>query len=97
MVRVIVWKEEAEDQLDLILRYLFNEISESSAEKLYREISSRLLILSKYPESGNNLPEHPGIRYAQIRKSHYLYYTFDEGALYIIAFFGVKSPDNPFR
>lgn len=90
------WKEEAEAQLDQILHYNLANYGKRAAGNLYASIDQRLRTLSKYPESGGKIAGDSRFRYVQIRKSHYLYYTFNDSELLVVGLYGSKQEDNPY-
>ncbi|WP_420459482.1 type II toxin-antitoxin system RelE/ParE family toxin [Neolewinella sp.] len=96
MALVIEWKTEAEDQLDQSLHYFLANFSERTASTFYAMVLERLDTLSRYPESGRQVGNEVLVRYALIKKSHYVYYTFSDSALTVIGLYGTRQEDNPY-
>jgi len=96
MALTIEWKADAEAQLDRTLHYYLANYGRGAASKPYQNIIERLETLERHPESGAPIPGHPQIRYAQIRKGHYLYYTFDDSTLLVLGLYGTRQNDNPY-
>ncbi len=84
MVREIVWSPRAQVLLKKILDYWEDRNGTSTySKKLFKLFENALFSLAKMPESGS-LTENKKIRYKIVR-DYFLYYTFDDKELKVIA------------
>ena len=84
MVRQIVWSPRAQVLLKKILDYWEVRNGTSTySKKLFKLFENALFSLAKMPESGS-LTENKKIRYKIVR-DYFLYYTFDDTELKVIA------------
>jgi len=84
MVRKIVWSPRAQVLLKRILDYWEDRNGNSTySRKLFRLFENAIFTLAKMPEIGRST-ENKKIRY-KIVKNYFLYYTFDDTELKIIA------------
>ena len=93
MARQVIWSKSSLLLLQDIVKYWNNRNGTTTySEKLYSLFQITLQQLAKYPETGG-LTENARVRYKKIR-TYYLYFTFDDSALKVIAVCHVKrGPD----
>ncbi len=84
MVRQIVWSPRAQVLLKKILDYWVDRNDTSTySKKLFKLFENALFSLAKMPESGSPT-ENKNIRYKIVR-DYFLYYTFDDSELKVVA------------
>lgn len=80
----IEWSIRAESEFDQILNYWNERIgSKKYSNKLITITNQSIEKLSNFPESGR-ATDNPIIRYKIVR-DYFLYYSFDETTLFIVA------------
>jgi plasmid stabilization system protein ParE len=97
MALICEWNGEANEQLDSALHYYLSNFGEAAATALYLVIVDRLEVIRRYPDSGIFVSKYNQVRYVQVKKSHYIYYTYDDATLVVLALHSTEERDNPYR
>ncbi len=84
MARQVIWSKSSLLLLQEILEYWKERNGTTTyAEKLHALFQISLTQLANYPESGG-LTENKRVRYKKV-KTYYIYFTFDDSTLKVIA------------
>lgn len=93
MARRIVWSYRANEQLKSILSYWQKRNgTKTYSKKLYKLFQQSLARLSRYPHLGRQ-SSNLTIKYI-IVKDYYLYYSFDETELKVVALCDMRRNPN---
>ncbi len=94
MVNKIVWTEKATNQVEEILLFLSQEISESTAVKFLETILKKIKSLENNSYEGRPVPNMRTIRFVLIGKYHRLYYRRNGLTLFITQIFDTRQNPN---
>ena len=93
MVRIIVWTEQADHDMDQIVAY-WSSISENSVRLQTQRIFEKIDLIFMFPQSGRVVPEmgHPNIREHIVGHYRLVYYIVSEQRIDILMVHNAAGP-----
>ena len=95
MAKTVIWNKTASRQLDELLTYLHEEVSERAASRFLEKLYDRLDMLTRYPEAGRKSQKRKTVRFYRIDKHRQLYYRIHGRNLFVVFIFDTRQhPDK---
>ncbi len=95
MVNKVVWTQKAVNQMENVLNFLSDEVSEKAATKFLETVLNKVKTLENNTYEGRPIPNKKTIRFVIIEKHHRLYYRRNGLTLYVAQIYDTRQhPDK---
>lgn len=91
MEKALIFSTDALEQIQLIWRYIDENLSSQSADNLLERIDEKVKWIIKNPETGYLSEASPQIRYVLVDKHRRLYYEIGEELIIVLALFDTRQ------
>lgn len=86
MALEIEWSNEAEKQLDEVIKHIENRWTEKELNSFFSRLEQSLEAIQKNPNTYKNSQRQKGVKEFLVHPHNTIFYTFDKTKIHIISF-----------